>query len=51
MPVYIILQLRNKPSDPPFPTPYDLMLKHRERRVYQKKGTIQLKVGTLLDQQ
>lgn len=45
----IVLQLRNKPSDPPPPAPYDLMLKHRERRVYQKRGTIELKVGTQLD--
>lgn len=38
-------KLRNKPSDAPPPAPYDLMLKHHERRVYQKKGTIQLKVS------
>ena len=45
--IYHNSQVRDKPSDPAPPAPYDLMLSHLVCGVYQKRGTIQLKVSIL----
>ena len=37
-------RVRDKPSLPPPPPPFDLFIRHRERRIYKKKGEIKIRI-------
>ena len=36
--------VRDKPSLPPPPPPFELFIRHRERRIYKKKGEIKIRI-------
>lgn len=38
-------KIREKPSSDPPPPPYDIVLSRRERRVYRKRGSIQINIS------
>ena len=40
-------RIRNKASDPPPPPPYDVFLRHLERRVYSGRGEIKIRVSAV----
>lgn len=39
-------KVREKPSAPPPPPPYDLFIRHFERRVYNRPGETKLRIST-----
>lgn len=40
-------RVRDKPSAPPPPPPYDVFIRHLERRVYRKSGETKIRIGKL----